>query len=45
MADYHPTFPARTGASGVWLWIGVVVAVVAVAGFVYTIVSRGAVGG
>jgi hypothetical protein len=38
MSD-HPTYPAKTGAAGAWVWISVAVAVIAVAGFVWTIVS------
>jgi hypothetical protein len=42
MNDLHPTYPARTGASGVVLWLAVAIAVVAAAGFVVTIAIGGA---
>jgi len=42
MDDRHPPYPARTGASGVWVWIAVVIAVAAVVGFVITVATTGA---
>jgi len=45
MDDRHPTYPARTGASGVWVWIAAVVAVLGAAGFVVTLLTNGHYGG
>jgi hypothetical protein len=35
MSNHIPTWPARTGIGGVVLWIGVIVAIAGIAGFVY----------
>jgi len=40
MSDLHPTFPAKTGAAGVVVWISVGLAVVAVIGAAWTIISN-----
>lgn len=45
MEDRHRTYPARTGASGAWVWASVVLAVIAAAGFVITLVTNGHYGG
>lgn len=45
MDDLHPTYPARTGASGAVLWISISIAVIAAAGFVVTLVTNGHYGG
>ncbi|GAB3616330.1 hypothetical protein GCM10027416_08870 [Okibacterium endophyticum] len=34
-----PTWPARAGIGGFVVWIGVVIGVVALGGFVYTLVT------
>jgi hypothetical protein len=39
MEDRHPTYPARVGASGVVMWIAVVIAVAAAVGFVITLAT------
>ena len=39
MSNNIPTWPARTGIGGVALWIGVIVAVLGAAGFVYTVIT------
>lgn len=40
MSDLHPTYPAKTGAAGVIVWIAVGLAVVAVIGAVWTLVAN-----
>ena len=45
MDDRHPTYPARTGAAGVWVWTAAVVAVIAAVGFVVTLVVNGGAAG
>ncbi|GAB3396628.1 hypothetical protein GCM10027568_31100 [Humibacter soli] len=45
MDDRHPTYPARTGAAGVWIWTAVIIAVIAAAGFVITVATAGGYAG
>lgn len=39
MSDLHPTFPAKTGAAGVVVWVCVGIAVLAFIGAVWTLVT------
>ena len=41
MDDRPPTYPARTGASGAWVWIAFGLAVLGAAGFVITLLTNG----
>ncbi|WP_277348498.1 hypothetical protein [Planctomonas sp. JC2975] len=41
MDDRHPTYPARTGAAGVLVWIAFVIAVAGVIGFIVTVAISG----
>ena len=41
MEDRHPTYPARVGFAGFWLWAAVIVAVGAAVGFVVTVIMEG----
>lgn len=41
MDDRHPTYPARIGASGAWVWIAFGLAVLGAAGFVITLLTNG----
>ena len=41
MDDRHPTYPARTSASGAWVWIAFGLAVLGAAGFVITLLTNG----
>lgn len=41
MDDRHPTYRARTGASGAWVWIAFGLAVLGAAGFVITLLTNG----
>jgi len=40
MSENHvPTWPARTGIGGFFVWAGAVVAIAAAVGFIYTLVT------